>query len=239
MQSKASTPKEYLASLDPDRRKAMEAVRKVIKANLDPKIKEVMSYGMLGYCIPFSVYKYGYHCNPDQPLPFINLGSQKNHMGLYLFCIYGNDKEIAWFEKAWKKTGKKLDMGKSCLRFKKLEDLALDVIGEAVSRMSAAQFIEQYEAALEGTTAGKKLAKLKAKEAGGGTAPTAKKAPRKKVAAKKAATKKAPQRKTAKKAAKKAPAKKKVAKKSAAKKKVTKKPARKAAKKAVARKKKI
>lgn len=213
MQSKASTPKEYLASLDPDRRKAVEAVRKVIKANLDPKIKEVMSYGMLGYCIPFSVYKYGYHCNPDQPLPFINLGSQKNHMGLYLFCIYGNDKEIAWFEKAWKKTGKKLDMGKSCLRFKKLEDLALDVIGEAVSRMSAAQFIEQYEAALEGTTAGKKLAKLKAKEAGGA-------APAKK------------------KAVKKAPAKKKVAKKSAAKKKATKKPTRKAAKKAVTRKKK-
>ena len=161
MQSKATTPTEYLASLDPERRKALQAVRKVIKANLDPKIKEVMSYGMLGYCIPFSVYPYGYHCNPDQPLPFMNLASQKNHMALYLFCIYGNDQEIAWFEKAWKKTGKKLDMGKACLRFKKLEDLALDVIGEAVSRMSAEQFIEQYEAALEGTAAGKKLAKLR------------------------------------------------------------------------------
>ncbi len=234
MQSKATTPKEYLASLEPERRKAIEAVRKVVKANLDPKIKEIMSYGMLGYCIPRSVYKYGYHCNPDQPLPFINLGSQKNHMALYLFCIYGNDKEVAWFEKAWKKTGKKLDMGKSCLRFKKLEDISLEVIGEAVSRMSAEKFIEQYEAALEGTAAGKKLAKLRAKEEGG-AAPAKKTAAKKKAATKKAAkkaAKKAPARK-------KAPAKKKAAKKTAAKKApARKKTAKKAAKKTAARKKK-
>ena len=197
MQSKAATVKEYLASLHPDRRKALEAVRKVIKANLDPKVKEVMSYGMIGYCIPFKVYPYGYHCNPEQPLPFMNLASQKAHMALYLFCIYGNEKEIKWFEAAWKKTGKKLDMGKACLRFKKLDDLALDVIGEAVRRMTVEQFIEQYEAALEGTTAGKKLAKIKAKEAGE-LAPAKKKAAKKKAAkktTKKAAAKKKSTRK--------------------------------------------
>ena len=212
MQSKASTVKEYLAGLEPERRKALEAVRKVIKANLDPKIKEVMSYGMIGYCIPFGVYPYGYHCKPDQPLPFINLGSQKAHMALHLFCIYGNEKEIKWLESAWKKTGKKLDMGKACVRFKKLDDLALDVIGEAVSRMSAERFIEQYEAALEGTAAGKKLAKIKAKEAGG--AAPAKKAPGKKKVAKKAPLKKAA-------AAKKATAKKKSSKKAAQRRKAT------------------
>ncbi len=228
MQSKATTVKEYLAGLEPERRKAIEAVRKVIKANLDPKVKEVMTYGMIGYCIPFSVYPYGYHCNPEQPLPFLNLGSQKAHMALYMFCIYGNEKEIKWFESAWKKTGKKLDMGKACLRFKKLDDVDLEVIGEAVRRMSAEQFIEQYEAALEGTTAGKKLAKIKAKEAGG-AAPAAKSKPNRK-AAKKASKKTV---------AKKAPAKKKAAPKKKAAKKVAEKPAakKKSTRKAAARKK--
>lgn len=196
MQSQATTVKEYLASLDPDRRKAIQAVRKVIKANLDPKVKEVMSYGMIGYCIPKSVYPPGYHCTPDQPLPYMNLASQKNHMSLYMFAIYGNDQEVAWFEKEWKKTGKKLNMGKSCVRFKKVEDLALDVIGEAVKRMPADRFIEQYEAALEGTAAGKKKAAAKKG--------TAKKAPTKKKAAKKTVKKTAKKGTSKKKATKKA-----------------------------------
>ncbi len=214
--SKPTTVKEYLASLDPERKKAIEAVRKVIKANLDPKIKEVLSYGMLGYCIPHSEYPYGYHCNPDQPLPFINLASQKAHMAVYLFCIYGNDKEIARFEADWKKTGKKLNMGKACLRFKKLEDLDLAVLGRAIKRMTAAKFIKEYEAALEGTAAGKKLAAKKAKEAGAQPAAkkaakkVSKKAPAKKAAAKKASPKKkaAPKKATAKKGTKKKAAKK-------------------------------
>ncbi|QDV04821.1 hypothetical protein Poly30_03150 [Planctomycetes bacterium Poly30] len=193
MQSQAATVKEYLASLDPDRRKAIEAVRKVIKANLDPKIKEVMSYGMIGYCIPKSVYPPGYHCSPEQPLPFMNVASQKNHMAVYLFMIYGNEGEVSWFETEWKKTGKKLDMGKACLRFKKLEDVALDVLGEAVRRMPADKFIAQYEAVLARGSAGKKKAATK----------------------KKATKKKAAKKKAIKKAVKKAPARKKSAKKTA------------------------
>lgn len=163
MQSKATTVKQYLAELEPDRRKVLEALRKVIKANLDPKVVETMQYGMIGYCIPYSVYPDGYHCSPDEPLPFLGLASQKRHMALYLSCIYGNTDEIARFEKEWGKTGKKLDMGKACLRFKKIEDVALDVIGAAIKRMSVTRFIKHYEAALEGTSAGrKKAAKKKA-----------------------------------------------------------------------------
>ena len=222
MQSKATTVKEYLASLDPDRRRAIEAVRKVIKKNLDPKVKEVMSYGMIGYCIPLSVYPDGYHCNPNTPLPFINLASQKAHMAAYLFCISGNDEEIARFEKEWKATGKKLNMGKSCLRFKKLEDLDLDVLGRAIKRMTVKKFIAEYEAALEGTAAGKKRA-----------------ASKKKAAPKKAAAKKAAKRAAKKPAAKKKVAKKPAAKKAAAKKATSKKAAKKkpaARKKAATRK---
>lgn len=210
MQSKATTVKEYLASLDPDRRKAINAVRKVIKENLDPKIKEMMSYGMIGYCIPKSVYPPGYHCTPDLPLPYVNVASQKAHMAVYLFSVYGNDEEIKWFESEWKKTGKKLNMGKACVRFKKLEDVALEVLGEAIRRMPADRFIAQYEAALAKTGTGqkrapKKVAKKTAKKA------AARKPATKKKAVKKAASKKAP--------AKKASAKKKAGKKAATRKK--------------------
>ena len=95
MTAKPTTVTQYLASLDPDRKKAIQAVRKVVKANLDPKVKEGIQYGMIGYFIPHSVYPDGYHCSPDQPLPFIGMASQKNHMAVYLFCIYGDEAEAA------------------------------------------------------------------------------------------------------------------------------------------------
>lgn len=193
MQSKAATVAAYLKSLPDDRRKALQAIRKVVNDNLDPKVKEAMAYGMPGWVVPLSVYPDGYHCAKDTPLPFASLASQKNHMALYLFCVYSVPGEAERLAEEWKAAGKKLDMGKSCLRFKKLEDVPLEVIGKAVKRMTLKKFIAGYEEALAGTSAGRKKA-------------AAKKGAAKKKAAKKPATKKAPARKVAKKASKKAPA---------------------------------
>src|SRR4051794_29973063 len=120
MQSKAATVQEYLAELPPDRREALQGVREVFLKHLDKDFEEGMAYGMIGYHVPYSVYPPGYHCPPKQPLPFAGLASQKNHMSVYLMCVYGDENQAKEFQKAWAKTGKKLDMGKSCIRFKKL-----------------------------------------------------------------------------------------------------------------------
>ena len=148
MQSKAKTVDEYLESLPADRREAIEAVRDIVLANLDSGYEEAMAYGMIGYGVPHRVYPKGYHTDPKQPLPFAALASQKNFMSLYLMGLYAGTSHTKWFHDAWKKSGKKkLDIGKSCIRFKKVDDLALDVIGEAIRRMPASKYIEQYEAA--------------------------------------------------------------------------------------------
>ena len=137
MQSQATTVGQYPAELPDDRRAAIEAVRAVILANLDSDYEERMQYGMIGYAVPHRVFPAGYHCDPRQPLPFAGLASQKGYMSLYLMGCYLDPPELAWLEAAWAKTGKKLDKGKSCIRFKKLDDLALDVIGEAIRRQPA------------------------------------------------------------------------------------------------------
>ncbi|MEZ5980634.1 MAG: DUF1801 domain-containing protein, partial [Planctomycetota bacterium] len=108
MKSSATTVDAYLASLPADRREAIEAVRAVVRKNLDRKIAEGVQYGMVGWFVPHSVYPAGYHCDPKQPLPFASLASQKSHMALYLFCIYGDAEEKARFVEEWKATGKKL-----------------------------------------------------------------------------------------------------------------------------------
>ncbi len=154
MQSKAPTVKAYLAELPPDRRAAIEAVRAVVLKNLDRDYEEGMQYGMIGYYIPHRVYPPGYHCDPKQPLPFACLASQKNYLSLYLGCVYGDHALAKWFVDAWARTGKKLDMGKSCVRFKRVEDLALDVIGEAIHRMPAREFIAYYESVLKDSRRG-------------------------------------------------------------------------------------
>ena len=151
MQSKATNVKEYFSQLPDDRRTALKAVREVIFKNLDKNYEEGMSYGMIGYYVPHSIYPAGYHCDPKMPLPFAGLASQKNHMSIYLMCVYGmagNEQEKK-FRAAWAKTGKKLDMGKSCIRFKKVEDLALDVIGETIRQMPVKKWIAIYEKSLE------------------------------------------------------------------------------------------
>ncbi|MAY73636.1 MAG: hypothetical protein CMJ31_02735 [Phycisphaerae bacterium] len=224
----------YLDSLAPDRREAIEAVRGVIRANLPEGYEEGIQYRMIGYYVPHRLYAPGYHCDPKQPLPFASLASQKNHMALYLFCTYASEDEASWFRDKWTSTGKPLDMGKGCVRFKRLVDVPLEVVGECVRRVPVATFIETYEANLPPKIREKHM-KLKARLEGDSEAPTmtmvetpaapvAKKT--RKKAAKKAGAKKAA-KKTAKKATKKTA--KKATKKTA--KKATKKTAKKAAKK--------
>lgn len=196
MQSRCKTVQDYLASLPDDRRHALEAIRKVILANLDKDLREGMQYGMIGYFVPHDVYPPGYHCDPKQPLPYAGLASQKNHMSLYLFCSYNSPAQQAWFQREWTKTGRKLDMGKACIRFKKLDDLPLDLIGSAVARVPAKEFIAHYESQIKPAgarskkpAAPKKPSPRTAKSTG--KSPTSK-AALKSAGAKKAVAKKAP-----------------------------------------------
>ena len=161
MATKANNVEEYVAALPEDRREVITAIREVILKNLPKGYEEGMQWGMPSYFVPLSTYPVGYNCQPDQPLPFVGLASQKNHMAFYGFCIYMDEELKNRFVADWKKTGKKLDMGKSCVRFKKLEDVPLKVIGDAVKRVPMKKYIKQYEAQLQQTAAGKKPAKKK------------------------------------------------------------------------------
>jgi hypothetical protein len=146
MTSKAKTPKEYLDSLPENRKKAMTELRKVILKNLPKGFSEEMSYGMIGYVVPHSLYPDGYHCNPKLPLPFLNIASQKNFIAVYHMGIYANPKLLAWFKKEYPKHSKdKMDMGKSCLRFKKPDQIPFKFIGELVSKMTPKEWIALYE----------------------------------------------------------------------------------------------
>jgi hypothetical protein len=148
MQSHAATVPDYLASLPDDRRAAVETVLAVVRQHLDPKFEEGMTYGMIGWYVPHSVYPPGYHCDPKQPLPFAALASQKNYLSLYLMGLYSDPDQARWFEAEWAKTGKKLDMGKSCIRFRGADGLALDVIAKALKRMTVKRYVAAYEAQL-------------------------------------------------------------------------------------------
>ncbi len=181
VQSKATTVGAYLASLPADRRAALEAVRAVIRKNLDVGYEEGIQNGMIGYYVPHRLFPAGYHCDPKVALPFAMLASQKGHMSLHLMGLYispdGKEPpEARDFREAWAKTGRKLDMGKACIRFKKIEDVALDVLGETFRRLPMKLYIERYEAALATRAAGsskKPAATSGAKKAA--TKPTAKK----------------------------------------------------------------
>ena len=151
-----------MAALPEDRLEAITAIREVILKNLHKGYEEGMQWRMPSYFVPLSAYPAGYNCQPDQPLPFVGLASQKNHMAFYGFCIYMNEELKNRFVADWKKTGKKLDMGKSCVRFKKLEDVPLKVIGDAVKRVPMKKYIKQYEKQLQQSSPGKKAAKKKA-----------------------------------------------------------------------------
>ena len=148
MQSKSKTVPEYLAEMPEDRRKAIEELRSVIKKNLPKGFKEEMNYGMIGYVVPHTIYPAGYHCKPTDPLPFMNIASQKNFIAVYHMGLYADPNLLKWFETAYAKqaTGK-LDMGKSCIRFKKPEQIPFDLIGELATKMTPKEWIAMYEKA--------------------------------------------------------------------------------------------
>lgn len=145
MQSKAKTVTEYLNELPADRQQVMMAMRKALKQNLPKGFEERMSYGMIGYVVPHSLYPSGYHTTPELPLPFINIASQKNFIALYHMAMHGH--LLKWFQEEWKEhSPKKLDMGKACIRFKKPEDVPIELIEKLATKITAQEWIDQYEA---------------------------------------------------------------------------------------------
>ncbi|RMA57919.1 DUF1801 domain-containing protein [Ulvibacter antarcticus] len=150
MQSKATTPEAYLKELPEERKEVISKIRSKILENLPKGFEETMSYGMLGYVVPHSKYPDGYHCDPRTPLPFINLASQKNHVGFYHMGIYSDPKLMEWFTTEYPKhVSGKLDMGKSCIRFKNMKKIPYDLLGELASKMTTDQWIERYESAIK------------------------------------------------------------------------------------------
>ena len=150
MQSKATSPKQYLEELPEDRKEPVSKLRQQILDNLPKGIEEVMNYGMLGYVVPHSVYSDGYHCNPKDPSPFMNLASQKNFVAVYSMVLYSRKDLMDWFTLEYTKRCKyKLDMGKSCIRFKKMEDIPFDLIGELTTKVSTEEWIAIYESAFK------------------------------------------------------------------------------------------
>ncbi len=141
--SEATTVEDYLKELPEERRAVVSAVRAVVLENLPEGYREVMNWGMIGYEIPLKRYPTTYN---GQPLACAALAAQKNHFALYLTCVYADETQQAWLREAFRKAGKKLDMGKSCVRFRKLEDLPLEVIGQAIAQASPEELIARYEA---------------------------------------------------------------------------------------------
>ena len=146
MQSAATTPEEYIASLPEDRREAIQRLREVIRENLPQGFSEEMQYGMMGWAVPHSLYPAGYHCDPKTALPFLGMASQKNFVALYHMGIYADDALLKWFTSEYPKYSKrKLDMGKSCIRFKKMEDIPYELIGQLAAKMTPQDWISLYE----------------------------------------------------------------------------------------------
>ncbi|TDE00985.1 DUF1801 domain-containing protein [Flavobacterium hiemivividum] len=150
MQSKANNVEEYLKELPEGRKTPINKLREIILANIPTDFNEEMSYGMIGYVVPFTIYPEGYHCNKELPLPFISIASQKNFIALYHMGIYASPALLKWFTDEYPKhTNLKLDMGKSCIRFKKIDQIPFDLIVELVRKMSVAEWIAAYEAQIK------------------------------------------------------------------------------------------
>ena len=146
MKVNAETPEHYVDQLPNDRKNAVEKLRKTILDNLPEGFVEVMSYGMIGFVVPHSIYPKGYHCDPKLPLPFINIASQKNAVTLYHMGLYSDQELLNWFTKEYSNYSKtKLDMGKSCIRFKKPENIPFELIGLLCSKINCTEWINIYE----------------------------------------------------------------------------------------------
>jgi uncharacterized protein YdhG (YjbR/CyaY superfamily) len=140
------TVENYIEQLPEDRKAAIQALRKIFSENLPQGFQECMSYGMIGYVVPHSIYPAGYHCDTKLPLPFLNLASQKSHIAVYHMGIYADPELLNWFQSAYAAEVKgKLDMGKSCIRFKKPELIPYGLFAELASKMSVQDWIGLYE----------------------------------------------------------------------------------------------
>jgi uncharacterized protein YdhG (YjbR/CyaY superfamily) len=149
MQSTAKTPQEYMESLPEDRKTAMEKLRNSIQQNLPKGFKETIGYGMLCYVVPHSTYPNGYHCDPKAPLPFLSIASQKNFIAVYHMGIYMDKNLLDWFTSEYSKHVKtKLDMGKSCIRFKKMDQIPYDLLAELFQKITVEDWISKYESVL-------------------------------------------------------------------------------------------
>lgn len=150
MQYKAISPEDYISQIPKERQEAMKKLRKVIKDNLPKGFEEGMNYNMIGYYVPHSIYPNGYHCDTKLPLPFMNIASQKKFMALYHMGMYAKKEILDWFTSEYPKHCKyKLDMGKSCVRFKKIEDIPYELIGQLSAKMSVDEWIQVYENAFK------------------------------------------------------------------------------------------
>jgi uncharacterized protein YdhG (YjbR/CyaY superfamily) len=150
MKVEANTPEEYLDNLPDDRKQAMNQLRKTILDNLPKGFEETLSYGMIGYVVPHSIYPNGYHCNPKLPLPFINIASQKNFIAVYHMGLYSNQKLMNWFVQEYPKhCNTKLDMGKSCIRFKKIDQIPFELIADLSKKVTVKDWIEIYEKSIK------------------------------------------------------------------------------------------
>lgn len=146
MKYQASNPEEYIAQVPEDRVEAMNKLRSLILDHIPEGFEEQMSYGMIGYVVPHSVYPAGYHCTPELPLPFLSFASQKNFIGFYHMGIYANPELLEWFVEEYPKHCKrKLDMGKSCIRFKKMDDIPYELLSELVQKMTVEDWVLLYE----------------------------------------------------------------------------------------------
>ena len=141
----ATTPEEFIAGLPAERVAAVTALREVIRKNLQSGFEEGMQYGGIGYFVPHCVFPAGYHCNPNEPLPFLCLTNAKGHIALHAFGLYCLPDEKSRFLAAHDDAGKKIDVGAGCIRYKKFDDIAFDAIGEMVARISSAEFVRQYQ----------------------------------------------------------------------------------------------
>lgn len=150
MQSSATTPDQYIAELPEDRKEAMQKLRETVLKNIPKGFEETMQYGMLSYVVPHSIYPDGYHCKPTDALPFLSIASQKNHISFYHSGIYTEPELMAWFVAEYIKhaTGK-LDMGKSCVRFKNSNNIPFELLGELTTKITVDQWIAKYESVLK------------------------------------------------------------------------------------------
>jgi uncharacterized protein YdhG (YjbR/CyaY superfamily) len=150
MTSKATTPDQYIKELPADRKEAMIKLRETIVKNIPKGFKEMMGYGMMGYAVPHEIYPAGYHCNPKDPLPFVGMASQKHFIAFYHMGIYAMPELLKWFVSEYPKhSSAKLDMGKSCVRFKKPEHIPYKLIGQLMKKVSVKDWINTYEANLK------------------------------------------------------------------------------------------